>query len=165
MRMINAVIALMLTLILCTAAFAQDKTGPGADRSLDEIKRRGVILVGIDDAFPPMAFRDSATKEIIGLDIDLARMAAQSLGLKIEFKPIPWDKTIPRLNTGDVDIVWSGLSILPEREKQMLFSQPYLESRQVIVVKKGSNIAGKNDLKQKSYRLSAGFIKREMDRV
>jgi polar amino acid transport system substrate-binding protein len=103
-----------------------------------------------------MAFRDSATKEIIGLDIDLVRMTAQSLGLKIEFKPIPWDKTIPRLNTGDVDIVWSGLSILPDREKQMLFSQSYLESRQVIVVKKGSNIAGKNDLKQKTIGFQRG---------
>ncbi|MBP1748861.1 MAG: extracellular solute-binding protein family 3 [Deltaproteobacteria bacterium] len=156
MRMINAVIALMLTLILCTAAFAQDKTGPGADRSLDEIKKRGIILVGIDDAFPPMAFRDAVTKEIIGLDIDLARRAAQILGLTIEFKPIPWDRTIPRLNTGDVDVVWSGLSILPERENQMLFSQPYLESRQVIVVRKGSNITRKSDLKQKMIGFQRG---------
>ncbi len=156
MRMMNAMFVLMLTLILCTAASGQGKTGPGATGLLMRSKRRGVMVVGIDDAFPPMAFRDSDTKEIIGLDIDLARKAAELIGLKIEFKPIPWDKTIPRLNTGDVDIVWSGLSILPEREKQMLFSQPYLESRQVIVVKKGSNIARKSDLKQKSVGFQRG---------
>ncbi len=149
MRKISVTVVLLLTLILCSTASGQDKAGPRADRSLDDIKARGVIVVGIDDTFAPLAFRDSTTKEIIGLDVDLARRAAELLGLKAEFRPVTWDKIIPRLNTGDVDIVWSGLSILPEREHQMLFSQPYLESRQVIVVKKGSGIARKADLKEK----------------
>ncbi len=151
MRMITLVTVLLSCLVLSAAASGQD-----TDRSLDEIRKRGVIIIGIDDAFPPMAFRDSNTKEIIGLDIDLARKAAQHLGLKTEFRPIPWNKTIPRLNTGDVDIIWSGLSILPERENQMLFSKPYLESRQVIVVKKGSGISGKSDLKQKKIGFQRG---------
>jgi len=156
MKITNVMIVLLLTFILCTAVYGQDKTGPRPDRSFDDIRARGVIIVGIDDAFPPMAFRDSATKEIVGLDIDLARNAVQRLGLTIEFKPIAWDKTIPRLNTGEVDIVWSGLSILPERENQMLFSQPYLESHQVILVKKGSNIARKSDLKEKRVGFQRG---------
>lgn len=156
MKMMNAVFVVLLTLVLCTAASGQSKVEPGRDRSFDEIKAKGVMVIGIDDAFPPMAFRDSDTKEIIGLDADLARKTAELLGIKAEFKPIPWDKTIPRLNTGDVDVVWSGLSILPEREKQMLFSQPYLQSRQVIVVKNGSNIARKSDLTQKSVGFQRG---------
>lgn len=149
MRTISITVMLLLTLTLCTAVSGQVKDAPGADRSLDQIKSRGVIVVGIDDTFAPLAFRDSTTKEIVGLDIDLARRAAELLGLKAEFRPVTWDKIIPRLNTGDVDMVWSGLSILPEREHQMLFSQPYLESRQVIVVKKGSSITRKSDLKEK----------------
>ena len=88
MKITNVMIVLLLTLILCTAVYGQDKTGPRPDRSFDDIRARGVIIVGIDDAFPPMAFRDSATKEIVGLDIDLARNAVQRLGLTIEFKPI-----------------------------------------------------------------------------
>lgn len=156
MKMMNAMAIVLLTLVLCTAASGQSKVEPGQDRSFDALKTKGVVIIGIDDAFPPMVFRDSDTKEIIGLDADLARKAAHLLGLKIEFKPIPWDKTIPRLNTGDVDIVWSGLSILPERQKQMLFSEPYLQSRQVIVVRNGSNITRKSDLAQKSIGFQRG---------
>lgn len=156
MRVVNVVLAVLLTLVLCTAAVGQDKAAPGADRSLETVKAKGVIIVGIEDAFPPMSFRDSGTNEVVGLDIDLARKAAEILKLKVEFKPIRWDKVIPRLNTGDVDIVWSGLSILPERQNQMLFSQPYLESRQVVLVKKGSDIARKGDLKQKRIGFQRG---------
>jgi polar amino acid transport system substrate-binding protein len=50
------------------------------------------------------------------------------------------------LNGGDVDVIWSGLSIVPERQQQMIFSKPYLESRQALVVAKGSKVRGKADL-------------------
>jgi polar amino acid transport system substrate-binding protein len=153
MKIRNIMIAFLSILILSTAAGATGQAGPGPDNSWDQAKTRGVIIVGVDDSFPPMAFREMVTKELVGLDIDLARKAAELLKINVEFKPIPWDKTIPRLNTGDVDMVWSGLSILPERENQMLFSQPYFESRQVVIVKKGSGIARKSDLKEKR----AGF--------
>ncbi len=156
MRIMNAILVVLSISVLCSGAFAQGGAQPGIDRSFENIKARGVLIVGINDAFPPMTFRDPDTKEVAGLDIDLARNAAERLGLKAEFRPIRWDKTIPRLNTGDIDIVWSGLSILPEREHQMLFSQPYLESRQVIVVKKGSDIARKSDLKQKTVGFQRG---------
>ena len=156
MKKVKIVVVLVLTLILSTVAYGQDKAGPGNEGSFDEIKTRGVIIIGIDDSFPPMAFRDSDTKEFVGLDIDLARKAAELLKLTAKFKPIPWDKTIPRLNTGEVDIVWSGLSILPERENQMLFSQPYFESRQVVIVKKGSGIAQKSNLKGKRVGFQRG---------
>ena len=135
MRIMNAMLVVLFILVLCTGASGQSNTQRGIDRSFEDIKARGVMIVGIEDSFPPMAFRDAGTNELAGLDIDLARNAGERLGLKVEFKTIRWDKTIPRLNTGDVDVVWCGLSILPEREHQMLFSQPYLESRQVSVVK------------------------------
>lgn len=156
MRIMNAMLVVLFILVLCTGASGQSNTQPGIDRSFEDIKARGVMIVGIEDSFPPMAFRDAGTNELAGLDIDLARNAGERLGLKVEFKTIRWDKAIPRLNTGDVDVVWCGLSILPEREHQMLFSQPYLESRQVIVVKKGADIARKSDLKQKRVGFQRG---------
>lgn len=156
MKITGILPVMILSLLLTTIAFGQVVTAAGADRTFEDIKGKGTIIVGIDDAFPPMGFKDDRTKEIVGLDIDLANVAARKLGLKAEFRNIAWDRIIPGLNNKEVDVIWSGLSILPEREKQMIFSQPYLESRQVIVVKKGSVITRKKDLKGKSVGFQRG---------
>ena len=60
----------------------------GSDKSLEQIKAKGVFVVGLDDAFPPMGFREKGSNEIVGFDIDLAKKAAEKLGVKVEFKPV-----------------------------------------------------------------------------
>ena len=128
----------------------------GADKSLEQIKAKGVFVVGLDDAFPPMGFREKGSNEIVGFDIDLAKKAAEKLGVKVEFKPVAWDGIILSLNKGDIDVIWNGLTITPEREKQIAFSKPYLDNRQIIVVKTASKIQTKAELKGKTVGLQLG---------
>ena len=128
----------------------------GADKSLEQIKAKGVFVVGLDDAFPPMGFREKGSNEIVGFDIDLAKKAAEKLGVKVEFKPVAWDGIILSLNKGDIDVIWNGLTITPEREKQIAFSRPYLDNRQIIVVKTASKVQAKADLKGKTVGLQLG---------
>jgi len=142
------------TLSLCVAmaaifAFVAGCSSKQSNDSFEKIKQDGVFVVGLDDAFPPMGFREKGTNDIVGFDIDLAKKAAEKMGLKVEFKPVAWDGVILSLNKGDIDVIWNGLTITPERQKQIAFSKPYLANRQVIVVKKGSKIKGKADLKGK----------------
>jgi polar amino acid transport system substrate-binding protein len=128
----------------------------GADASLDQVKKKGFFIVGLDDAFPPMGFREKGSDEIVGFDIDLAKKAAEKLGVKVQFKPVAWDGVVLSLNKGDIDVIWNGLTITPEREKQIAFSKPYLDNRQIIVVKTASAVISKADLKGKTVGLQLG---------
>ena len=97
---------------------------------------KGKIVVGLDDNFPPMGFKDEKN-EIVGFDVDLAKEAAKRLGREIEFKAIDWSSKEAELKSGRVQILWNGLDITEKRKENMLFSDPYMDSQQVIFVRKG----------------------------
>lgn len=125
-----------------------------ADNSWNDIKEKGSFTLGLDDAFPPMGFRDEKNN-IVGFDIDLAQEAAKRLGVKVEFQPIVWETKVEELNGGNIDVIWNGLSITEERKKQMLFSSPYISDHQIIVVTPDSAIKGKADLAGKKIGIQA----------
>lgn len=116
------------------------------------VQERGKIVVGLDDQFPPMGFRDEQGN-IVGFDIDLAKEVANRIGVDVEFKPIVWDTKITILNQGEIDAIWNGFTITEERKKEVAFSTPYLENSQVIIVKNDSNINSKADLAGKKVGL------------
>ena len=95
------------------------------------------IVVGLDDNFPPMGFKDE-NNEIVGFDIDLAKEATKRLGREVEFKAIDWSSKEAELKSGRVNVLWNGLDITDKRKENMLFSDPYMDNRQIIFVKKGA---------------------------
>ena len=113
------------------------------------------IVVGLDDQFPPMGFRDE-NNEIVGFDIDLARAAAEKMGVDVEFQTIDWDSKELELNSGKIDLIWNGFSITDEREEAMEFTKPYLNNRMIIIVKDGSDIKSKADLAGKNVGVQDG---------
>lgn len=119
-----------------------------ATAGIEGIKERGKMVVGLDDQFPPMGFRDEQGN-LVGFDIELATEVSKRLGVEVEFKPIVWDTKQVSLDQGEIDMIWNGFTVTPEREKQVLFTEPYLENKQVIIVKKDSPITGIADLKDK----------------
>ncbi len=104
------------------------------------------IVIGLDDNFPPMGFRDDKN-ELVGFDIDLAKEAGKRLGVEVTFKPIDWSAKEAELNGNRVDVLWNGLTITEERKANILFTTPYLENRQIIVVADKSPVKTKADLK------------------
>ncbi|MBK7955484.1 MAG: amino acid ABC transporter substrate-binding protein [Candidatus Accumulibacter sp.] len=113
------------------------------------------IVVGLDDNFPPMGFRDKENK-LVGFDIDLAREAAKRLGTEVEFKPIDWNAKEAELNGKRVDVLWNGLTITEQRKANIAFTTPYLENRQIVVVTAKSPIKSKADLVGKVVGLQDG---------
>ena len=103
------------------------------------------IVIGLDDHFPPMGFRDDKN-EIVGFDIDLAREAGKRLGLEVTFKPIDWSAKEAELSGKRIDVLWNGLTITEERKANILFTKPYLENRQIVVVIEKSPIKAKAEL-------------------
>ncbi len=103
------------------------------------------IVIGLDDNFPPMGFRDDKN-ELVGFDIDLAKEAGKRLGAVVSFKPIDWNAKEAELNGNRIDVLWNGLTITEERKANILFTKPYLENRQIIVVTEKSPITTKAEL-------------------
>lgn len=106
------------------------------------------IVVGLDDHFPPMGFRDDKNN-IVGFDVDMAKEAAKRLGMEVEFKPIDWNSKEAELNGKRIDVLWNGLTITEKRKQNILFTNAYMENKQIIVVaansplKTKANLAGK----------------------
>ncbi|OGB71347.1 MAG: amino acid ABC transporter substrate-binding protein [Burkholderiales bacterium RIFOXYC12_FULL_65_23] len=103
------------------------------------------IVIGLDDNFPPMGFRDDKG-ELVGFDIDLAREAGKRIGVEVQFKPIDWSAKEAELSGKRVDVLWNGLTITEERKANILFTTPYLENHQIIVVTDKSPITSKAQL-------------------
>lgn len=113
------------------------------------------IIIGLDDELPPMGFRDE-NNEIVGFDIDLAKAVGEKLGVTVEFQPIDWAAKEIELESGKIDALWNGLTITDERKETMGITDPYLQNRQIIVVKTDSDIQSKADLEGKVVGLQDG---------
>jgi ABC-type amino acid transport substrate-binding protein len=84
------------------------------------------ILVGVTPNYPPVIFKKN--EQITGLEADLARRLAAELKRPIEFVEISWERQIPALLEGKIDIIMSGMTITQARQVRIAFSQPYLTS-------------------------------------
>lgn len=125
------------------------------DDSLQKIKDKGEIILGLDVGFKPMGFYDDAGN-IVGFDIDLAKEVASRLGVALKLQPIDWNSKEMELSAGNIDMIWNGMSITPERAESMNISKPYLNNRMVIVAAADSSIASKADLSGKKVAAQAG---------
>lgn len=100
----------------------------------EAIQKEGKFIVGYT-LFAPIAYNDEDTNELIGFDIDLAKAVAVVLGLDVEFKVIEWSAKEALLNGGSIDCIWNGMSITEERLEAMEISIPYLNNKQVAVIR------------------------------
>jgi polar amino acid transport system substrate-binding protein len=143
----------ILLAALCLAAL--QTTALAADTSLQTVKGKGTLVLGLDDSFPPMGFRND-DNQIVGYDIDLAREVAKRLGVQLVPQSIDWNAKEQELNTRKIDCIWNGFTITDERKQAMTFTKPYLRNAQVVVVKKGSGYSTLASLKGKKVGLQAG---------
>lgn len=133
----------------------EETEAPAEDKSLETIKANGKIIVGLDDSYPPMGFRDDKN-EVVGFDIDLAKEVAKRMGVEVEFQPIDWDSKELELNAGKIDCIWNGMTITPERIANMYFTKPYIANQQIIIVPASSGITAKAQLEGKIVGLQKG---------
>lgn len=115
------------------------------DDSWSKVEARGELILGLDDSFPPMGFRDE-NNEIVGFDIDLAEAVCDYLGITLTKKPIEWSTMTMSINTGEIDVAWNGTSITPERLEAIDFTDPYMNSTPIIVTLADSELVTKDDL-------------------
>lgn len=147
---------LLLVLLTITSLYANGaKENSSVDNSLKNVEEKGKFILGLDDSFPPMGYRDE-NGEIVGFDIDTAKEVCRRLGVELVAQPIDWAAKEQELMTGNIDCIWNGFTITPERLEAMTFSDPYVDNAQVAVVKISSGYETLGDLKGKTIGVQAG---------
>lgn len=106
---------------------------PAEGGDVAAIQNKGKLIVGITD-FAPMDYKDD-NGEWIGFDADMARIVAEKLGVEIEFIEIDWDGKIMELDSGNIDVVWNGMTLTDAVLEAMECSNAYCNNAQVVVTK------------------------------
>ena len=150
-KLLTVAVVLLATLSL----FAQGAKESAEDLSLKKVTDKGEFILGLDDSFPPMGYRDE-NGEIVGFDIDCAKEVTSRLGVKLVCQPIDWAAKEQELATYNIDCIWNGFTITPERLENLTFSDPYVKNAQVCVVKKDSALNTLADLRGKTVGVQAG---------
>ena len=124
-----------------------------ATPNVDRIKRRGRLVVGIDQSLYLLAFRDTASGELRGLEVDLARAIADDIfgedasgANRLDLRFVDSAARAEALNNGEVDVVIRTMSITPERAEEIDFSTPYLTSRVRVLAPQDRNVDDINQL-------------------
>lgn len=100
-------------------------TAPARADRLDDIAARGVLRVGSTGDYKPFSYLP-AGGEFIGMDVELAGELAQALGVRVQLVPTSWPTLMADLGADKFDLALSGVSVTAERQRQALFSVPYL---------------------------------------
>jgi len=120
---------------LVKAADLGSFTEKAAGTRIDTIKKRGILRVGVFADRLPFVFLNGEGR-LVGFDVEMAQLLARDLGVKVEFLDIVDSTALPRwLETRRVDLVMTGMPVTPERAREMLFSEPYLDETLAFVVK------------------------------
>ncbi len=151
-KLFAAVLVLMLALTGLACA---------EDASVEKIVEKGTFILGLDDSFPPMGFRNE-NNEIVGFDIDVARVVAERLGVELVVQPIAWDSKELELSSGNIDCIWNGMSITPEREESMAMTFAYLNNQMIFYTKADAGVSSVEDLAGKTVAIQNGSYAEEL---
>jgi len=117
-----------------------------------------VITMGTNAAFPPFEYLEvvNGQSTVVGVDADIATEIAKRLGYQLKIEDMDFDSLITALTTNKIDFIAAGMSVTPEREKQVMFSDNYFKASQTVIVKTASTIATKADLIGKKVAVQKG---------
>lgn len=149
-----SMLALPLALTAVLAACGEEESTTNSGTATEGTEEKETLVIGIDDKFAPMGFRDE-NNEIVGFDIDYARAAAEEMGVDITFQPIDWKTKESELMSGRIDLIWNGYTITDERKEKVAFTEPYLENAQVVMTLADSKISSIVDLTDKNIGIQA----------
>jgi len=147
---------LKTTVILGTLALAVSWAGTASANRLDDIKQRGTLICGTQNASSPYGFQDPKTREYVGYDVDMCHAIAKQLGVAVQHKPLSTEARIPEVKMGRVDVVAGSVAWLPKRAEEVDFSLQYLQGHIKVLVKKDSGIKTLADLAGKKVCASSG---------
>ena len=148
MKKIIALALAVIMLAMCLTACSPK--GP----TLADVKKAGKLTVATSPDFPPFESLEGDT--VVGIEPDIMKLICDKLGVEVEFVQMDFDSVLIGIQAAKYDCAASGITVTAERQKNMLFTDPYYNAAQVIVVAEGSPITGKADLTDKTVSVQTG---------
>ncbi|WP_061995767.1 ABC transporter substrate-binding protein [Clostridium sp. ATCC 25772] len=156
MKKILMLIGIILISFFAFVGCGNEKVRDENINSLEKVKEEGKLLIGLNDTYPPMEFRDE-NHNLVGFDVDLGNEIAKKLGVEAEFINNDWKGIILSFKAKKYDMILSTMTITDERKKEIDFSQPYIVGGQKLIVKKdNASINDVEDLKDKVIGVQLG---------
>lgn len=134
----------------------EDEGTEGTAADVQAIIDRGVLRVGVKNAVEGFGFQDPLTEEYSGLEISLAEMMAEYLGVDVEFTAVTAATRTELLDSGDIDCVLATFTITDERKESWDFSTPYYTDHVTVLVENASGITSLAGLVDKTVGVSSG---------
>ncbi|MGA1862005.1 transporter substrate-binding domain-containing protein [Deferribacter thermophilus] len=148
-------VSLLVLLFAATFLYAADNE-LWEKSTLNQILKRGELRVGLESGYKPFEMT-AKNGEIIGFDVDIAKVMAKAMGVKLKLVNTAWDGIIPALITDKFDIIMSGMTITQERNLQVNFADPYIIVGQTLLIHKkdAGKIKSYKDLNNPKYVIAS----------
>lgn len=169
-QIILAIVLVVLMAVAVTGCSSTPEKKPAAnapaaapaDDSLAKIKAKGRLVVGVNADFAPFEFHAmiNGKDTVVGFDMDLAKEIAKDMGVELELKELSFDALLTTLQSGQIDVIISGMSATEERRKTVDFSDVYYKGIQSLLTTKGnlSKFNSFSDLKDKKIGLQLSSL-------
>jgi ABC-type amino acid transport substrate-binding protein len=90
------------------------------------------LKVGVSAEYPPLIYKQEG--RLVGIEADNAKAVGDIMGQQMTLVEMPFEKLIPALQAGEIDVIMSGMSITPERAEKISFAEPYMEIGQMAIM-------------------------------
>ncbi len=138
-------VLLACAMLLGLAACGGDNGGQQANNGGGtDGEKKETLVMATNAEFPPYEYWEN--NAIVGIDAEVAAAIADKLGMELRIDDMAFDSTLVALQSGQADIVMAGMTVTPDRQENVNFSEPYAEGHQVIIVTEDSEIASSDDL-------------------
>ncbi len=134
-------LSLIMVLTMMAGCGSNDEQSGDSDANNSD----NILVVGFDAEYPPYGFKDEASGEYTGFDLELAQEVCVRNGWELVKQPIDWDSKDMELNSGTIDCIWNGMTYTG-READYTWSDPYVDNSIVVVVSADSDIKALSDL-------------------
>lgn len=140
-KILSLILALAMVLV-CFAACGKEET-PDADTP-SENEQKPVLTMATNAEFPPYEYHEGDA--IVGIDAEIAAKIAEKLGMELKIEDTAFESIIPGVQSGKYDMGMAGMTVTPERLKDVDFSDSYATGIQVVIVKEGGSVASLDDV-------------------
>jgi polar amino acid transport system substrate-binding protein len=130
-------VVVMIACLLAGCAEMGQTTKASSSPVMDRVISRGELRVGVSGDMPPMNLLTKEDK-VIGMDIDVATMIAEAMGVKLTMQRIDFAGLLPALESGSIDMIVSNMTMTPDRNLKVAFVGPYFTSGKAFLTKRSS---------------------------
>ncbi|AVK60589.1 ABC transporter permease [Lactobacillus sp. CBA3605] len=144
-KRVGLLLAIITALVMLVMPLGT-QSAHAADTSLQDIQKKGVLVMGTSPDYPPYEFQATVNgkSKVVGMDVQIGQKVAKDLGVKLKIKSMSFDSLLVALQTGKVDMIISGMNPTPARRKNVAFTNTYYQGGYDIVINKTDAAKYKN---------------------